>query len=149
MTATCSPTQRFFARFAEKSADAAGTPAAFFIAFLLVLIWAATGPYFHYSEVWQIVINTATTIITFLLVFLIQNSQNRETRALQIKLDELIFASQGAKNTMLGIEKLSDAELRELCVNYEKLAEKARKQLAKEEGDSRATPAENKQKTEH
>ncbi len=114
-----------FTRVAERASWAAGTPLAFITAFLLVVVWAATGPLFDYSENWQIVINTATTIITFLLVFLIQNSQNRETKAVQIKLDELIRATEGAHNTILHVEKLTDKELDVLSKNYEALAEKA------------------------
>ena len=114
-----------FTRIAEKASNAAGSPVAFIVAFLLVLVWAVTGPFFDYSETWQIVINTATTIITFLLVFLIQNSQNRETKAVQIKLDELIRATEGAHNTILHVEKLTDKELDVLSKNYEELAETA------------------------
>ncbi len=128
-TAHCSVAGKLFACFAEKASDAAGSPIAFTIAVLTLVVWAATGPMFDYSETWQIVINTVTTIITFLLVFLIQNSQNRETRALQLKLDELIFATQGAKNSLLGIEKLSAQELQELYKHYESLAQKTRDEI--------------------
>lgn len=123
--------KHFFMRFSEACSDAAGRPYAFILAFLLILVWAATGPVFGYSEVWQIVINTATTIITFLLVFLIQSTQNRETRALQLKLDELIYASAKARNETMDLENLSEDELKERCKQYETLAEAARRKLHK------------------
>jgi low affinity Fe/Cu permease len=101
---------RLFAKFANAAARATGSPLAFLLCVLLVLAWAVSGPFFHYSEDWQLVINTSTTIITFLMVFLIQNTQNRDGVALQTKLDELIRSS-GAGNEFMGIEKLSDKEL--------------------------------------
>ena len=124
-----------FTRFAETAAIAAGSPLAFMLAFFSLFVWAATGPLFGYSETWQIVINTVTTIITFLLVFLIQNSQNRETRAVQLKLDEIIRATEGAHNAMLRLEKLSDEELQAKCEEYETLAEEAQKRLRSGKGD--------------
>jgi low affinity Fe/Cu permease len=127
--------KNLFTAFAEKSATAAGTPIAFMLALLSLLVWAGTGPIYGYSEVWQIVINTVTSIITFLLVFLIQNSQNRETRAVQLKLDEIIRATEGAHNAMLRLEKLSDEELEDTCKEYEALLEVARKRLRSGEDD--------------
>ncbi len=130
-----------FTMLAEKAAAAAGSPAAFLLAGATILIWAATGPIYDFSETWQIVINTATTIVTFLLVFLIQNSQNRETRALQLKLDELIRATKGAHNTMLNLEQLDDEELQKLYEQYDRLAEIARAQLERGQEEKSLEPA--------
>ena len=102
---------KLFAKFANVTAKATGSPAAFLICVALVLLWAVTGPVFKFSETWQLVINTGTTIITFLMVFLIQNTQNRDGLALQTKLDELIRASTTAEDDFMGIEKLTDKEL--------------------------------------
>jgi low affinity Fe/Cu permease len=104
---------RAFAEAAAFVAKAAGQPAAFAIAATTVVVWSATGPLFHFSDTWQLVINTATTIVTFLMVFLIQNSQNRDSAAIQVKLDELIWVSR-AKNAFIGIEHLTEAEIEEL-----------------------------------
>ena len=109
-----SPFGKYFSRFSHATAHAAGTPAAFLIAALTILVWAVTGPLFHYSDTWQLVINTGTTIVTFLMVFLIQNTQNRDTMALQLKLAELIIAMKGAKNSLATIEDLSEEELEQL-----------------------------------
>jgi low affinity Fe/Cu permease len=109
----------------------AGKPVVFVLACAIILIWAVTGPFFGYSDTWQLVINTGTTIITFLMVFVIQNSQNRDGAALQIKLDELIRALEGAENALLDLEELGDVELEEIRLEYEALAEKARKELKK------------------
>src|SRR4051794_2342953 len=89
-----------FHRFAHRAADAVGSPAAFLLSFLIIVVWAMTGPVFRYSDTWQLVINTGTTIITFLMVFLIQNSQNRDTRAVHLKLDELLRAVEGARQDL-------------------------------------------------
>jgi low affinity Fe/Cu permease len=104
----------WFARFAHEIARLSGKPMTFLLCVVAVLIWAATGPYFHYSDTWQLVINTSTTIVTFLMVFLIQNTQNRDALALQIKLSELIIAMKGAPNRIALIEGLSDNELEKL-----------------------------------
>jgi Predicted small integral membrane protein len=103
-----------FSKFASAISHAAGKPVAFVSAFALVVIWAACGPVFGFSEVWQLVINTGTTIITFLMIFLLQNTQNRDSEALQTKLDELILTSRRAQNRFIGIERLDETELREL-----------------------------------
>ena len=103
-----------FSRFAHATAHATGTPTAFLIAVMTVLVWAATGPLFNYSDTWQLVINTGTTIVTFLMVFLIQNTQNRDTMALQLKLSELIIAMKGANNDLATIEDMTEEELEEL-----------------------------------
>jgi low affinity Fe/Cu permease len=104
----------FFSRFAHMAARATGSPAAFLIATAFIIVWGATGPVFGYSDTWQLVINTATTIITFLMVFLIQNTQNRDSMALQVKLAELIIAMKGAENRIAAVEDLSDEELEQL-----------------------------------
>src|SRR5256885_4488870 len=108
----------FFSRFAHTAARAAGSSAAFLIATALIILWAVTGPVFGYSDTWQLVINTATTVITFLMVFLIQNTQNRDTMALQVKLAELIIAVQGAHNRLAIAEDLSEEELERLHKQY-------------------------------
>jgi len=107
-------------------ANASGKPATFLIAVLVIIVWAVTGPIFGYSDTWQLVINTGTTIVTFLMVFIIQNTQNRDTQALQLKLDELIRVTKGAHNLMLDLEQLDDEHLERLRQVYEKLANKAR-----------------------
>ena len=110
-----------FRRFAAQTALAFGSPWAFGCAVLLVLAWAATGPYFHYSDAWQLVINTGTTIGTFLLVFVLQNTQIRDTKALNLKLDELLRALDGARTGLVNVEKLPDEELDRLCRELERL----------------------------
>jgi low affinity Fe/Cu permease len=118
-----------FAHWAKVTARAVGHPAAFVIAVLIILAWALTGPIFGFSDTWQLVINTGTTIVTFLMVFLIQNTQNRDSEAVQLKLDELIRAVQGAHNALLDIEELSEEELDRLKASYEALARRAREEL--------------------
>lgn len=110
-----------FRRFARYTADLLGSSWTFCAAVVIVLIWALTGPYFHYSDAWQLAINTSTTIITFLMVFLIQNTQNRDSRATHLKLDELIKALRGARNSMIDLDQLTDEELRELEAEYKRL----------------------------
>jgi low affinity Fe/Cu permease len=119
----------WFSRFAKATARASGRPAAFGVATSLVLVWIVTGPIFHFSDTWQLVINTGTTIITFLMVFLIQSTQNRDSEAMQVKLDELIRAVHGAQNALLDLEELEEDELDRIRARYAKLAEKARKGL--------------------
>jgi len=106
--------ERLFTVFASRVAGFAGQPEAFVVAFGLILVWAVTGPIFEYSDTWQLVVNTATTIVTFLMVFLIQNSQNRDAAAMQAKLDEIIRAMGQARNRFIGIEHLTERELREI-----------------------------------
>src|SRR5438552_6204750 len=108
-----------FRHFAQRISQLVGSSWAFILAVVIILVWAVTGPVFHFSDTWQLVINTGTTIVTFLIVFLIQNTQNRDARALHLKLDEVIRAIQGAHNEMIDIEKLSDAELEELAQRYQ------------------------------
>jgi low affinity Fe/Cu permease len=122
--------QRLFAKFANAVAHAAGSPAAFLAAVAIVVIWAVSGPIFGYSETWQLVINTGTTIITFLMVFVIQNSQNRDSAAVQAKLDELIRASD-AEDDFIGIEKLTDRELEELHNRCAAMAARSQAMLEK------------------
>jgi low affinity Fe/Cu permease len=116
------PAQNWFAWFACTIAHLSGKPGAFLVAVALVVIWALTGPIFNYSDTWQLVINTSTTIVTFLMVFLIQNTQNRDTMALQIKLAELIIVMQGAQNRIATAEDLSDEELERLHREYRERA---------------------------
>jgi len=118
-----------FTHLAQWCATMTGRPIAFSIAFALIVVWLLTGPLFGYSDTWQLIINTSTTIITFLMVFLIQNSQNRDTRAIQIKLDELIRATQGAHVALLNLESLSEEELAKIREDYGHLAELAHEHL--------------------
>jgi low affinity Fe/Cu permease len=115
-----------FTRFAKWTAHATGRPAAFIIAASVVVVWAITGPIFHYSDTWQLVINTGTTVITFLMVFLIQSTQNRDAEATQVKLDEIIRAIGNAKNELLDLEELEEDELDKIRETYEEMAQKAR-----------------------
>lgn len=121
----------WFTRFAKRTARASGRPASFGIAAAVILAWAVTGPLFGFSDSWQLVINTGTTIITFLMVFLIQNTQNRDSEAIQIKLDELIRVIDGARNALLDLEELEESDLDTIRDEYERLAERARGQLRK------------------
>ncbi len=113
-------------RFARWTSRTVGHASAFVAAVLVVLTWAATGPYFHFSDTWQLVINTGTTVITFLMVFLIQQTQNRDSEAMHVKLDEIIRALKGAHNDLLDIEELTEAELDALRATYAVLARRAR-----------------------
>ena len=116
----------WFTRIAKAASRFTGRPLCFALAVGVVLLWAITGPIFHYSNTWQLVINTGTTIVTFLMVFLIQASQNRDTQALQIKLDELIRSTEGAHNKLLDLEELEEADLIDFQSRYEALAKEAR-----------------------
>jgi low affinity Fe/Cu permease len=120
-----------FGKFAAHSSHYLGSRWAFVVAIGAIFVWGLTGPIFHYSDTWQLVINTGTTIVTFLMVFLIQNTQNRDARAIHLKLNELIHAIDKAKNQMIDVEKLSDLELEELTKTYEKIRASAqdRKQV--------------------
>ncbi|HZM20338.1 MAG TPA: low affinity iron permease family protein [Anaerolineales bacterium] len=130
-----------FTRFAKLAARATGKPGAFITAAIIIVLWAFTGPIFGYSDTWQLVINTSTTIVTFLMVFLIQNTQNRDTEAMQIKLDELIRAVESAQNTMLDLEELDDEELDSIRAEYEVLAQKAREELRRTKSKIRQAKA--------
>jgi len=127
-------TRKAFQRFAESVARYSGRPLAFILAVLVVAGWALTGPIFHYGDTWQLVINTGTTIVTFLMVFLIQNTQNRDSAAVHIKLDELIRSSQ-AHNALLNLEELDEVMLERIRRRYCMLAEAARSELQKIEDE--------------
>src|SRR5688572_11652635 len=119
----------WFSRFAKLTARVTGKPVTFMIAVSVVVAWAVTGPLFNFSDTWQLVINTGTTIITFLMVFLIQSTQNRDSEAMQVKLDELIRATRGAQNALLDLEELEEEELDRIKASYEKIAEQSRGEL--------------------
>lgn len=137
------PTRPKFPRFsslAKNTSRVAGRPWSFFLAVTVVAVWLLTGPLFGYSDTWQLVINTGTTIITFLMVFLIQNTQNRDTEALQIKLDELLRATEGAHNALLDLEELEEAELDRIRGDYVRLARRARAALRAGSSDTGRPP---------
>jgi low affinity Fe/Cu permease len=115
-----------FTRFAKTTALYTGKPITFILAFSTIIVWAISGPLFGFSDTWQLVINTGTTIVTFLMVFLIQNTQNRDTEALQLKLDEIVRSIKGARNQVLDLEDLDEKELDKIREEYLKLAEQAR-----------------------
>jgi low affinity Fe/Cu permease len=116
-----------FRVFARRSSEVLGTAWAFIGAIVIIAVWAMTGPMFHFSDTWQLIINTGTTIVTFLMVFLIQNTQNRDAKAVHLKLDELIRALRGARNNLVDLEKLSDEELKKLEEQFTHLRERAQK----------------------
>jgi low affinity Fe/Cu permease len=132
-----------FGSFAKSAARAAGHPLAFLLAAAIIVLWALVGPLFGFGDTWQLVINTATTIITFLMVFLIQNTQNRDSAAMQIKLDELIRATRGAHNALLDLEELEEDQLEAWRRSYEQLAADARSQIERGEAEI-GTPQVNK-----
>jgi len=125
-----------FSRFAQWTSRATGHPAAFIGAALIIILWCVTGPIFHFSDTWQLVINTGTTIVTFLMVFLIQNTQNRDSHAVQLKLDELIRAVSGAHNALLDLEGLEETDLEKFRARYQALARTAREALERGELDT-------------
>jgi low affinity Fe/Cu permease len=114
-----------FRHFARKASEVLGSAWAFIGALVIIGVWGLTGPVFHFSDTWQLIINTGTTIVTFLMVFLIQNTQNRDAKAMHLKLDELIRAIQGARNRLVDLEKLSDEELKQLEEQFTRLRTKA------------------------
>jgi low affinity Fe/Cu permease len=120
---------QIFSRAAKWTSKATGHPSAFGIAALIIVLWALSGPFFGFSDTWQLIINTGTTIATFLMVFLIQNTQNRDTAALQLKLDELIRVTKGAHLALLDLEELSEEQLERIRYRYESIAERARANL--------------------
>ncbi|HVV98598.1 MAG TPA: low affinity iron permease family protein [Rhodanobacteraceae bacterium] len=119
----------WFTRFANGASRATGKPGTFVLALIVVIVWAVTGPIFRFSDTWQLIINTGTTIVTFLMVFLIQNTQNRDSEAMHVKMDELIRALEGAHNALLDLEELDDKTLDSIRDRYRKLAAKARKDI--------------------
>jgi low affinity Fe/Cu permease len=120
----------WFTKLTKWTAHASGRPVTFLLASLIIIVWGITGPLFHFSDTWQLVINTGTTIVTFLMVFLIQSTQNRDSEAIQVKLDELIRAIANAKNELLDLEELEEDELERIKQTYEDMASAARDQLA-------------------
>ena len=126
----------WFTRFAKWTAKATGRPFTFTIAVAVIAAWAVTGPIFGFSDTWQLIINTGTTIVTFLMVFLIQNTQNRDSEAIQVKLDELIRLSKGGHNVLLDLEELEEEELDRIRASYCKIAEEAREKLRRGLGDT-------------
>lgn len=124
----------WFTRAARSAARFTGRPLCFMLALATIVAWLASGPLFGFSDTWQLIINTGTTIITFLMVFLIQNTQNRDTEAMQIKLDELIRATRAAENSLLDLEELDEESLDEYRRHYEELAERARKKMHERRG---------------
>lgn len=125
-----------FTRFAKSTARKTGQPIAFIMAVSIIIVWIITGPLFKFCDTWQLVINTGTTIVTFLMVFLIQNTQNRDSAALQIKLDEIIRAIEGAHNALLDLEELDEKDLDIIRINYEQLATQARNDLEQAMSDT-------------
>ena len=136
-----------FAKFARESARWTGRPSAFVIAAAIIVIWGITGPIFHFSDTWQLVINTGTTIITFLMVFLIQNTQNRDSEALHLKIDELLRANHRAHTALLEIEELSEEELDEIKNCYATLARRAREDVRSGRSDLGSPDVERKPPT--
>jgi low affinity Fe/Cu permease len=128
----------FFTSFANHAARATGHPLTFVAAVTVIVVWAASGPVFGFSDTWQLIINTSTTIVTFLMVFLIQNTQNRDSTAMHLKLDEVIRALDGAQNTLMNLEDLGDNDLQEIHQRYRALAEKAQDALEEEDLEAAA-----------
>ncbi len=118
-----------FRKFSHKISEAVGSPVSFALAVALILIWLATGPIFQYSDTWQLIINTSTTIVTFLMVFVIQNAQNRDSKAFHLKLDELIRGVKGARSELMGLEQLSDQELEKMQHEFKELHDKLSRRL--------------------
>jgi low affinity Fe/Cu permease len=129
-------TTSWYSRFAKNAARVCSRPKVFFAAVMTIVLWAAAGPFFGFSDTWQLVINTGTTIVTFLMVFLIQNTQSRDTEAIQIKLDELIRSTRGAHNALLDLEELEEDALEAFRRRYQKLASEARTEQARGEIDT-------------
>ncbi|MEZ2407010.1 low affinity Fe/Cu permease [Bosea sp. OAE752] len=131
----------FFTRLSQRVAHWSGKPQTFFGAAIVIVIWALSGPFFGYNDTWQLVINTSTTIVTFLMVFIIQNSQNRDTAAMQIKLDELILKLEGAREELLDLEELDEEKIEHFRSEFEAMAAKARQTLQKVATGEEAPPS--------
>ena len=125
-----------FGRFAKWTSHVSGTPCSFAIAVSVIVVWAVSGPIFHFTDTWQLVINTGTTIVTFLMVFLIQNTQNRDSQAIQVKLDEIIRCTKGAHNALLNLEELEEQDLSRIQKEYSEIAERARDALRRGKSDT-------------
>ena len=123
------PISEMLERFSRKATEATGTSAAFLLAVSVIIIWIVTGPLFHFSDTWQLVINTGTTIVTFMMVFLIQRSQNKDALAIHLKLNEIVAALEGASNRLIDVEDLTEAEIKTLHTHYQKLVSMAKKDL--------------------
>ncbi len=130
-----SSSRNIFGRFARETSRLSGRPATFILAVVVILAWLVTGPLFDYSDTWQLIINTGTTIVTFLMVFLIQNTQNRDAEAVQVKLDELLRSHAGAHNALMDLEELEERELDRIRAAYVRLAADARRELRQGKGD--------------
>jgi low affinity Fe/Cu permease len=137
---TPSKSTSWFTRLTKLTAHATGRPAAFMCAALVIIGWAICGPLFHWSDTWQLVVNTGTTIITFLMVFLIQSTQNRDSVAMQVKLDELLRVSAGAHNVLMDLEELDEADLNRIRAVYERLASEARRGIHAGRSDEGVPP---------
>jgi len=131
-----------FAQFCQRLSDHAGRPSTFLIAIVLITMWAASGPWFHYNDTWQLIINTSTTIITFLMVFLIQNTQNRDNDIIHLKLDELIRATKSAKRSVLDLEALDNKQLHALRKEYRAMGEKCDQEVPTADADPAQAPSE-------
>jgi low affinity Fe/Cu permease len=127
--------RNLFQRFASETSYVVGSKWAFLAAILIIVVWAASGPLFRYSDTWQLVINTATTVVTFLMVFVIQNTQNRDARAIHLKLDEIIRAIDVARNEMIDVERLSDKELERLSRKFEQIRQESETRKRRQPGD--------------
>ncbi len=123
------PISLMLERFSRKATEATGTSAAFIIAVLVIVVWIITGPLFHFSDTWQLVINTGTTIVTFMMVFLIQRSQNKDALAIHLKLNEIVAALEGASNRLIDVEDLTEGEIKTLHAHYQRLVALAKKDL--------------------
>jgi low affinity Fe/Cu permease len=139
-------TRSGFTRFAKWTAKTTGRPITFFLAALVIVVWVVTGPIFQFSDTWQLVINTGTTIVTFLMVFLIQATQNRDAEAVQVKLDEIIRAIGNAQNELLDLEELEEEDLDKIRATYHSMAEKARGARTKLSSASRTNSQEHRQR---
>jgi low affinity Fe/Cu permease len=136
MATHAAKSRSWFTHFAKSTSRAAGHPLVFSAAAAVILLWAVSGPLFGFSDTWQLVINTGTTIVTFLMVFLIQNTQNRDSEAIQVKLDELIRSIEGAHLALLDLEELEEKDLDRICNDYRELAKQARRDLREGKSDT-------------